>query len=164
MRASSNPVYPVTPTTAMCLRVFSLRPSASMRLCSDSRDFLFGRDDQHGVIARDGAGDFRKFCAVHRRRQWLRAARRRLQHQQDFPPGEYPAEIRPERAPAAARSESSGQRRSGFVSLVRLDQPQLLQIARKVACVTRSRCAASRRRNSSWLAMEPSLISLRICP
>ena len=93
--------------------------------------FLVRRNDQHGVVARDRSGNFRKFCAIHRRSQRLRR-----------PGGVFSTSIfsagrmSDKNSPSARANDPRAirffrQRRFAPVTFMRLDQPKLLQVARQ---------------------------------
>src|ERR1700737_736152 len=85
MRASSKPCEPVTPTTASCSGFLISRATADQRFnffLEGLAGFFVRRNDKNGVIARDGAGGFRKCGGVDGGGERLRAAGRRFQDEQ----------------------------------------------------------------------------------
>jgi hypothetical protein len=46
--------------------------------------FLVGRDDEDGIVTRNGSGNFREFSAIDGGSQGLCAARRRFQNEKIF--------------------------------------------------------------------------------
>ena len=76
----------------------------SISFWRDSRVLRVGRDDEDGVITRDGAGDFRKFCAVDGGCEGLRATGRGLENEKIF----RGANIQEEFAESAGKGRNGG--------------------------------------------------------
>ena len=93
--------------------------------------FAGGRDDEDGVITRDGAGDFRKFGAVEGGCEWLRATGRGLENEKIL----RGANIQEEFAESAGKGRNGGSlirsRGRRAIALPGFNELEFLEVARK---------------------------------
>ena len=99
--------------------------------CRDSRDFLSGGDDQHGVVAGNGAGNFGKLGAIDGGGERLGAAGRRFQYEHVHGGANIAQKLRERARQLRQRSRVFGQNCGGTVAALRFYQAQFLNVPGK---------------------------------